>query len=91
MLQSKISFVSDRAGGNLDVYTVDLDGSNLYRVTTEAEDDFDTSWAGDGQRLVFDTNRNGHWDIYVIDVVGTNTVRLTVDPSDDESPVWRPY
>ncbi len=86
----KISFVSDRAGENLDVYTMDVDGSNPFRVTTEPADDFDSSWAGDGAMLVFDTNRNGNWDIYSVEAPGTNTVRLTTDPADDESPAWRP-
>ncbi|HSG78987.1 MAG TPA: hypothetical protein VLD62_05345, partial [Acidimicrobiia bacterium] len=83
-------FVSDRAGGNLDIYTMDVDGSNPIRVTTEPGDDFDSSWATDGTVLVFDSNRNGDWDIYSIEAAGTNTVRLTWDSADDESPAWRP-
>jgi Tol biopolymer transport system component len=86
----KISFVSDRAGSNVDIYTMDIDGSNPTRVTTDPSDDFDASWATDGAFLIFDTNRNGNWDIYSIEAAGTNTVRLTTHPADDESPAWRP-
>ncbi len=87
---STIAFVSDRAGGNLDLYTMDVDGSNVYRVTTDPGEDFDSSWTTDGARLVFDTNRNGDWDIYSVEAAGTYTLRLTTDAADDESPVWRP-
>ncbi len=89
-LDEKISFVSDRAGGNLDIYTMNVDGSSPRRVTTEPGDDFDSSWTSDGARLIFDTNREGNWDIYAIDAAGTNTVRLTAHGADDESPAWRP-
>ena len=85
-----ISFVSDRAGGNLDIYTVDADGSNLYRVTTDDGDDFDSSWMANGERLVFDSFRTGNWDIFVIEAAGTNTIQLTSNVADDESPAWRP-
>ncbi|MDX1495330.1 MAG: hypothetical protein R3253_14785 [Longimicrobiales bacterium] len=87
---ARISFVSDRAGGNLDIYTMDVDGSNWTRVTTADGDDFDSAWTADGGRLVFDSYRNGNWDIYVIEAAGTNTIRLTRDLADDESPAWRP-
>jgi TolB protein len=89
-LAERIAFVSDRAGGNLDVYTMNVDGSDLYRVTTESGDDFDTSWTSDGMQLVFDSNRNGNWDIFTIEPSGANTIGLTIDASDDESPAWRP-
>jgi TolB protein len=86
----RISFVSDRAGGNLDIYTMAADGTDLTRVTTEPADDFDSSWTHDGAMLIFDTYRNGNWDIYSIEAEGTNTIRLTSHAADDESPAWRP-
>jgi Tol biopolymer transport system component len=86
----RIAFVSDRAGGNLDIYTMSVDGSSTYRVTTNGADDFDSSWSNDGAILVFDTNRNGNWDIYANEPAGTNTVQLTQHAADAESPVWRP-
>jgi Tol biopolymer transport system component len=86
----RIVFVSNRAGGNIDIYAMDVDGSNLVRVTTDPGDDFDASWAGDGARLAFDSDRKGNWDIYTIESAGTNTIRLTWDIADDESPAWRP-
>jgi Tol biopolymer transport system component len=86
----KISFVSDRAVGNLSIYTMDFDGSNVWRVTTDSADDFDSSGSSDGASLVFDSNRSGSWDIYTIEINGTNLRRLTTDETDDWNPAWRP-
>ena len=85
-----ISFVSDRAGGNFDIYTMAVDGSDLYRVTTDGGREFDSAWMSEGDRLVFDSLRDVSWDIFVIEPTGANPIRLTTHPADDESPAWRP-
>jgi Tol biopolymer transport system component len=86
----KISFVSDRADGDLSIYTMDIDGSNPWRVTADPADDLDSSWGSDGATLVFDSNRSGTWDIYTIEATGTNLQRLTTDEADEWNPAWRP-
>lgn len=86
----RISFVSDRAAGEFSIYTMDVDGSNVWRVTTDPADEFDSSWSGDGATLVFDSDRNGSWDIYLIEENGTNLRRLTTDEADEWNPAWRP-
>jgi Tol biopolymer transport system component len=86
----KISFVSDRADGDLSIYTMDGDGSNVWRVTTDPADEFDSSLNSDGASLVFDSNRSGSWDIYTVDVDGSNLHRLTTDETDEWNPAWRP-
>lgn len=88
--QERISFVSDRAEGNLSIYLMDLDGSNPWRVTVDPADDFDSSGTSDGTTLVFDSNRGGSWDIYAISVNGTDLRRLTTHEADDMNPAWRP-
>ena len=88
--EGRISFVSDRAGGNMDIYTMAEDGSDIYRVTTANEMEFDSSWMVEGELLLFDSFRNGNWDIFVVEPSGAATGRLTNHPADDESPVWRP-
>ncbi len=49
----KIAFTSER-DGNLEVYVMDSDGSNLTRLTTERGEDWAVSWIGH-DRLVFST------------------------------------
>jgi TolB protein len=74
----------------MDIYTMTEDGSDVYRVTTAAELEFDSSWMVEGELLLFDSFRNGNWDIFVVEPSGAATGRLTSHPADDESPVWRP-
>ncbi|MEJ2539168.1 MAG: hypothetical protein P8188_04250 [Gemmatimonadota bacterium] len=85
-----ISFVSDRGGGDLDIYTMAADGSSVYRVTSGGGEEFDSSWMADGEKLVFDAFWNGSWNIFVIEASGTNMVQLTQTSADDESPAFRP-
>ncbi len=89
-IPAKISFVSDRADGNLSIYTMNSDGSDLFRLTNDPAEDFDSSFSGDGATLAFDSNRNGSWDIYTVDQSATNLRRLTDHTADEWNPVWRP-
>lgn len=93
---SRIVFCSFRTGPG-DIWIMDPDGTDAvnltndpFRVTTDADSDFDSNWAADGTRLAFDTDRNGNWDIYTINANGTDAIRLTANPAEDESPAWRP-
>ena len=86
----QICFVSDRAEGELSIYTMAADGSNQRRLTLDPADDFDASWRGDGGMLVFDSNRSGNWDLYLIEPAGTGLHRLTSHEADEWNPVWRP-
>ncbi|MBT8488804.1 MAG: PD40 domain-containing protein [Gemmatimonadetes bacterium] len=101
----KMSFVGE-TDGQLDIWTMDLDGSNQMNVTNDAADDFYSDFMSDppaptavgpagsshaGEgRLIFDSNRDGRWQLYSITEEGTDLVRLTDYPSDDEMPRWRP-
>jgi Tol biopolymer transport system component len=40
----------------------------VYRVTNSAANDRSPSWSPDGQRLVFESNREGTYHLYVVDV-----------------------
>lgn len=101
----KISFVGETEG-QLDIWTMDLDGSNQMNVTNDAAVDFYSDYmsepptltasgpAGTSHsqegRLIFNSNRDGPWQLYSITESGTDLVRLTNYPADDEMPRWRP-
>jgi endonuclease YncB( thermonuclease family) len=78
------------AGGNIDVYVMNADGSNVRRVTTNPGEDASASWSPDGTQLAFDTDRDANSEIYVINVDGTKEHRLTDNPADDSFPAWSP-
>lgn len=83
---------------------IDLNGSNkmdtgtslarknvsAVNVTNHPATDWSSTWIDDGDRLMFDTDRNDNWDIYSINVDGSGLTQLTDHPADDRYPAWRP-
>ena len=43
-----------------------------------------------GQRIAFESERDGNWEIYVIDADGSNVKRITRTPGADTNPTWSP-
>ena len=56
--------------------------------TRAASGNHHPSWSPDGNRIAFDSNRDGDHEIYVMNVDGTNQVRLTDNPANDLVPTW---
>jgi Tol biopolymer transport system component len=55
---TKIAFYSD-ANGNLDIFTINADGTGLTQVTTHSADDFDPFWLPGGEEIAFVSDRDG--------------------------------
>jgi len=92
-----IVFTSDRYGP-LDIFRMDLDGSNLRRITHSPEGRTG-SWAfaqsPNGTHIVFSSDRFGdapeyrsNMEIYVIDSDGSNVRRITSNQWMDAHPDW---
>ena len=88
-LWGKIAFYSKR-DGNLEIYTMDSDGTNQTRLTFNEAGDAAPAWSPNGQQIVFDSNRDGTWEVYVMDADGKNQRRLTHHPGIDSYPDWSP-
>jgi TolB protein len=90
--RTKIAFTSTR-DGNIDIYVMDVDGSNQRRVTVNPANDELPAWSPDGKKIAFVSNRNNvnedHRQIWVIDADGKNPIRLT-DGLVDTYPDWSP-
>jgi Tol biopolymer transport system component len=86
----------------LDLYMVDVDGTNLRRLTTDG-DRGATSWAPyphpDGLRIAFASNRGDYdrtlpgrfgfdFDLYLLDLRDQSVRRLTFNPSFDGFPMF---
>jgi Tol biopolymer transport system component len=82
---SKIVFESTR-DSNFEIYTMDPDGTNVTRLTTNAVDNVDDerpAWSPNHKRIVFDSNRDRkgqHSDIYVMNADGSEVTPLTRGP-----------
>jgi TolB protein len=76
-----------------EIYVMDADGSNVQRLTVTApgRTSQDPAWSRDGQRLAFDSTRDGESVlIYVMDADGTSIRRVTSDNQQDGHPRWSP-
>jgi CubicO group peptidase (beta-lactamase class C family) len=79
-----------------DVHRVDLDGSDLERLTYRASMDLWGAPSPDGERIAFESTRDGNWEIYVTeadrsdDLDGKDPQRLTTDTRVDSFPAWSP-
>lgn len=59
---SQIAFMSQR-DGNWEIYTSDLQGSNLKRLTSDPANDGLPVWSPDGLSIAFASDRGGVWAI----------------------------
>ena len=83
---SKIAFSSNRGASSPDIYVMNADGSDLRRVTTAEDPDFEPAWSPDGRQIVFtretisNTIAIGEYEIFVINADGSGEMQLTDTP-----------
>jgi TolB protein len=75
--------------GNWDIYTLEVDSGQLFRLTYHPAEDRDPALSPDGKKLAFSSRRDGNWEIYLVGQGGDIT-RLTFDPHYDGRPAWSP-
>ena len=71
-----------------DLYVVDLGGTNLKRLTRNAEGNFEPVWSADGSSLAFTTSRDGDPEVYRMSADGSAQERLTAFHLEDGAPRW---
>jgi Tol biopolymer transport system component len=92
----RIAFVSERHGGDPDIWTMNPDGSNPVNLTANSNGlDAAPSWSPDGHKIVFWSNRRnrganpeGDTEIFVMNADGSNQTQLTFNRRDDSDPTW---
>jgi dipeptidyl aminopeptidase/acylaminoacyl peptidase len=85
----RIAFVSTR-DGNLEIYTMNADGSAQIRLTNNPAADVNPNWSPDGTKIAFTSDRDGNNEIYSMNADGNGQTRLTADPALDFYPAWSP-
>jgi Tol biopolymer transport system component len=74
----RIAFTSDRDGGTANLYTMDLDGGDVQRLTSlENASVSSPSWSPDGTKIAFlAVSRSGNYTIQVIAADGSGQVQI---------------
>ncbi|HEY85088.1 MAG TPA: FHA domain-containing protein [Chloroflexi bacterium] len=71
----KVAFMSNR-NNNWDIYIINIDGSNLQRLTTDDAQDGLPTWSPDGKAIAFVSNRGGPWSVWAMTSNGTGIEQL---------------
>ncbi len=72
----KIAFNSNR-DGNLEIYSMNADGSGQTRLTNNAATDELPVWSPDGNKITFASPRGASWDVFIMNADGSNQIDLT--------------
>lgn len=83
----RLAFVSNR-GGQVAIWTSDLDLGNPRQVTFHGPLSVSPQWSPDNDRIAFASEIDGNWDLYSIRADGSNSRRLTSESSQEENPTW---
>jgi len=86
----QIAFMSAR-DGNPEIYVMNVDGSNVRRLTNHPAGDVTPTWSPSGTQIAFTSDRTGKPQIYVMSAVdGSNLRRLSTSESEADRPTWSP-
>jgi eukaryotic-like serine/threonine-protein kinase len=84
----RIAFSSDRAGGSMEIWLSEADGSSPTRLTRgPGRYQGSPRWSPDERSIAFDSQaESGHADIWTIGADGSRLRQITNDPADDILP-----
>ena len=74
-----VAFMSQK-DGNLEIYRVNIDGSELRRLTQVASNDGLPAWMPNGRTILFASDRDGVWSIFAMNPNGSSQRRLFTLP-----------
>jgi TolB protein len=81
----QIVFMSNRDNKDFDIYRMNVDGTNVERLTTGRSNGF-PEYSPDGGQLLLHIDR----DVYIMSLVNLALRRVTYDPVNGMHPTWSP-
>ena len=89
--QTKIAFVSDRAGrGVKEIWVMDYDGHNQFQLTTVRDLALTPSWAPDGERIAYTTWERNKADVAIISRIDRRGYAFAEFQGTTTTPSWSP-
>ena len=82
--------MSFTSGGATDIYLLDLATRTTRRLTSSPGIDTAPSFAPDGSKIAFESDRGASQQIYVMDPDGSNQRRISFGEGSYGTPVWSP-
>ena len=79
--QGSIAFAMNPKNGNLDIYTLNVESSDLKQITTEPMADIRPVWHPDGTAISYTSNANGVPNIHTINL-STGNATVNTDAGD---------
>ncbi len=74
-----------------DLFVVNIDGSNLRRLTTHPDSDTTPTWSPDGKQIAFTSDRTGRPQIYIMNADGSGQPRRVPVPDGEvDRATWSP-
>jgi TolB protein len=88
----QIVFHGTAAGASApDLFVINLDGSNMRRLTTHPDSDTTPTWSPSGTQIAFTSDRTGRPQIYIMNSDGTGTAqRLPIPDAEADRATWAP-
>ncbi|MCX6022029.1 MAG: hypothetical protein NTZ05_09935, partial [Chloroflexi bacterium] len=85
LMPNRIVFISTR-DGSYDVYSMNPDGSNVQRLTSDAAIDARPAWSPDGKKIVWSSFRSGNQQVYMMNADGTKQLRVLPNTDSEYHP-----
>lgn len=77
---------------SFEIFTMNIDGSNLQQVTTDAYAtvlaNFNPVFSPDGTKIAYHSMRDGDYEIYLVNIDGSNTINITNNSDLDMDPAF---
>ena len=89
---NEIVFVSGRSGPQ-QIYKMNIEGTDIVRLTTGEGEASNPAWHPDGQHIAFSWTRGfepGNFNVFIMNVATREFVQLTHGAGRNENPTWGP-
>jgi TolB protein len=84
----KIAYSSVQKNGEINIFSINADGTGLLQLTGGSKYNESPSWSPDGSMIVFMSTRLGDKRLFVMNADGTNQRPLPLKDGDQQQPFW---